>query len=115
MSKVREGKTPFVIFKLSPSFCVSTTQKPVNTAKTFSLSIPLSYIRATADGHVRVAWGDPLSWAGARQVIVIDAAGIVAGDGREGIQRQIPVQQTARQAQRATDRLLKHCCVFIVS
>lgn len=71
----------------------------MHTAQGFSLWFQfwLSYIITTADGHVRVAWGHLLSWAGARQVVVVDAAGIVAGDGGEGVQRQVLVQQTAGQ------------------
>lgn len=65
------------------------------TGQTFSVPVPLSYIIATADRHVGVARGHPLSRAGARQMVVVDAAGVVAGDGGEGVQRQIPVQQTA--------------------
>lgn len=63
-------------------------------------TLPLSYIVAAADGHVGVSWGDLLARAWARQVVVVDAAGVVAGDGGERVQRQIPVQQTARQAER---------------
>lgn len=59
----------------------------------------LSYIIATADGHVRVAWSDLLSWAGSWQVVVTTAAGIVARDGGEGVQREIPVQQTTTDTQ----------------
>lgn len=69
-------------------------------------TLPLSYIVAAADGHVGVSWGDLLARAWARQVVVVDAAGVVAGDGGERVQRQIPVQQTARQAER--ERLLTH-------
>lgn len=71
-------------------------------------TLPLSYIVAAADGHVGVSWGDLLARAWARQVVVVDAAGVVAGDGGERVQRQIPVQQTARQAERERERLLTH-------
>ena len=50
---------------------------------------------AAAHRHVRVAWGDPLSRAGAWQVVVVAAAGVVTGDGGEGVQGQILVLQTA--------------------
>lgn len=54
-----------------------------------------SYIVAAADGHVRVARGHLLRRAGAGQMVVMDAAGVVAGDGGEGVQRQMLVEQTA--------------------
>lgn len=60
-----------------------------------------SYIVAAADGHVRVARGHLLRRAGAGQVVVMDAAGVVAGDGGEGVQRQMPVEQTAERRERS--------------
>ncbi len=97
----------WLTLQLSLTLCVSASKTNTHTAQTFS-PFPLSYIVATADGHVGVLRGDLLSWAGAWQVVVVDAVGIVAGHGGEGVQRQISVQQTARQTQREqTDRQLK--------
>lgn len=73
----------------------------------------LSYIVAAADGHVGVTWGDPLGRAGARQVVVVDAVGVVAGDGGEGVQRQIPVLQTATHTHTQRKTLKK--AVYLVS
>lgn len=71
----------------------------------------LSYIVAAADGHVGVTWGDPLGRAGARQVVVVDAVGVVAGDGGEGVQRQIPVLQTATHTHTHTEEDFKKGCL----
>lgn len=60
-----------------------------------------SYIIAAADGHVRVARGHLLRRAGAGQMVVMDAAGIVAGDGGEGVQRQMFVEQTAERQEQS--------------
>lgn len=65
----------------------------------------LSYIVAAADGHVGVTWGDSLGRAGARQVVVVNAVGVVAGDGGERVQRQIPVLQTATHTHTHRGRL----------
>ena len=73
----------------------------------------ISYIVATADGHVGVTRGDPLGRAGARQVVVVDAVGVVAGDGGEGVQRQIPVLQTATHTHTHTHRAVHLVSVFI--
>jgi len=69
-----------------------------------------------ADSHVSMTRGHSLSWAGAWKVVVMAAAGIITGDGWEGVQRQILVQETAGQ----TDRQLRetvvvlsvHCVLF---
>lgn len=55
----------------------------------------MSYIEAAADGHGGMTWGDLLCWAGPRKMVVITATGVVSRNGREGVQRQIPVEQTA--------------------
>lgn len=60
-----------------------------------------SYIVAAADGHVGVARGHLLRRAGAGQVVVMDAAGIVGGDGGEGVQSQMPVEQTAERQEQS--------------
>lgn len=65
---------------------------------------PISYIITTADRHVGVARGHPLSRAGARQMVVVDTAGVVAGDRGEGVQRQVLVQQTAGETRGEGDR-----------
>lgn len=75
----------------------------------------LSYIVAAADGHVGVTWGDSLGRAGARQVVVVDAVGVVAGDGGEGVQRQIPVLQTATHTHTYTQRKTLKRVVYLVS
>ncbi len=94
-------------FKLQFSLFVWNTN--THAAQTLPL-LSLTHIISAADSHVGVAWGDPLTWAGARQVVVVDTAGVVAGDEGEGVQRQISVQQTARQTQREQTGNLKHGC-----
>lgn len=62
-------------------------------------TFPISYIVAAAHSHVGVPRGDLLGRAGAWQVVVMATAGIAARDGGVGVQREIPVQQTAGETQ----------------
>lgn len=55
------------------------------------------YVVAAADSHVRMARGHPLYWAGAGQVVVVDAAGVAGGQGGKGVEWEEPVKQTAGQ------------------
>lgn len=70
---------------------------------------------AAADGHVRVSWGHPLHWTGAGQVVVVHAAGVTGGDGREGVEGEEPVEQTAGQ-QRAHQLVSFRLayCIFVL-
>lgn len=65
-----------------------------------------------------MTWGDSLGRAGARQVVVVNAVGVVAGDGGEGVQRQIPVLQTATHTYTEEDFkkgcLSRECCLHRV-
>lgn len=67
-----------------------------------------SYIQTAANGHVGVARGNLFGRAGAGQVVVVAAAGIVARDEGEGVQRQVLVEQTAEREThiKASKRLL---------
>lgn len=67
---------------------------------TFNVFNLCAYIIATADGHAGMARCDLFSLAGSRQVIIKPAAGIITGDGRELIQRQIHVLQTAKHTKK---------------
>lgn len=66
------------------------------------------YVVAAADGHVRVAWGHPFHWAGAGQVVVVNAAGVAGRHGGKGVEGEELVEQTAGQ-QRA------HWLVSVIS
>lgn len=56
--------------------------------------------------------GDLLRWAGPWQVVVVTATGVISRDGKEGVQRQIPVQQTAARVKTNQDMVFTF---FIVS
>ena len=60
----------------------------------------LLHLLPAAYGRVWVLGRDPLHLAGSWQVVVIATVGVVSGDGGEGVQRQVLVEQTARQAER---------------
>lgn len=67
-----------------------------------------AYIIATADGHAGMARCDLSSLAGSRQVIIKPTAGIITGDRREFIQRQIHVLQTAKHTKRQITSVTLH-------
>lgn len=58
----------------------------IHVSITLPPTLPVyTYIITTADCHVGVAGGHPLSRAGAWQVVVVDAAGVISRDGGGGV------------------------------